>query len=302
MTSSIVHRAKIGLAMLVLGAAATQSQAQIMTTGPQAPPPPTSLSSMTSSSSGMRQIGGGPEEQPYPDPRNFGGMWQPVSAKSRHPYSFDDPPARQPILDRLARDRGIRSTGKVVGTAWTTCRPGGIIVSLFPFFTVAAMQTEDQLTLFFEDPRVVRRIWLDREHSPNIKPSYTGESVGHWEGNSLIVDTIGFNGIPELDTLGLPSSPDTHVVERFTKSADGKQITVETTIFDPANYTRALTASRTWNAVSGARQTEYDCTENVPAEDLNLTVYLKPLYRPICVRYEGKGDELGKMICKQPKD
>jgi hypothetical protein len=64
-----------------------------------------------------------------------------------------------------------------------------------------------------------------------------GDSIGRWEGSTLVVDTVGFNGYAELDARGQPTSAKLHTLERFTPSADGS-IDIDTTIEDPEYYTQ----------------------------------------------------------------
>src|SRR5579885_1510019 len=89
-----------------------------------------------------------------------------------------------------------------------------------------------------------RQIFMDgRKHTPpdKLNPTWLGESIGWYEGNdTLVVDTIGFNGRTWLDYVGHPASDKLHVVERFTRPNNGT-LHYEATIEDPENYTKPWT-------------------------------------------------------------
>jgi hypothetical protein len=88
-----------------------------------------------------------------------------------------------------------------------------------------------------------RTVYLnEKTQPPDIYPSFNGHSIGHWEGQTLLVDTIGFNGRGTLFN-GVPKTEQTHVVERFSVSADGKVMTDEMTATDPTVLAKPWTVS-----------------------------------------------------------
>jgi hypothetical protein len=87
-------------------------------------------------------------------------------------------------------------------------------------------------------PRHFREIWMDgREHPKDLKPSYHGHSIGHWEGDTLVVDTVGFNEKMWLDADGSPSTTKLHLTEKFTR-VSLERLKYEVTIDDPGAYTK----------------------------------------------------------------
>jgi hypothetical protein len=227
------------------------------------------------------------------DPHDFAGMWEPKSFNFmvRGAQLLPDAQAR------VAQFAAERAKGRIVHTAWTTCRPGAVSAMVMPRETIMIMQSPAELTVLFEMPPMARRIRMNAEHPRKIEPSYVGDSVGHWEGNTLVIDSIGFNGHAELDAQGLPTSPKLHTVERLTKTADGNSIVMKITITDPVNYSEPITIDRTWIKSDKRHQLEYDCMENPREEDFENAVFLQDLYRPTCVRVEGKGLELSRVVC-----
>lgn len=86
-------------------------------------------------------------------------------------------------------------------------------------------------------PRHFRVIYMDgREHPADLKPTYHGHSIGHWEGDTLVVDTVGFNEKMWFDDLGSPHTTKLHMTERFTR-VSLERLRYEFTIDDPGAYT-----------------------------------------------------------------
>jgi hypothetical protein len=150
--------------------------------------------------------------------------------------------------------------------------------------------------MLFEMPRMIRRIRLNAEHPANLAPSYVGDSVGRWDGGTLVVDTIGYNGYAELDARGQPTSPQLHTVERFTPTADGG-MDIVTTVTDPVYYEKSFDIPRSWKRSEARHPLEYDCMENPRQEDFDNGYYIRDRYRPVCMRVEGKGMALSEMVC-----
>ena len=87
-------------------------------------------------------------------------------------------------------------------------------------------------------PRHYREIWMDgRKHPENPKPSYLGHSIGHWEGDTLVVDSVGFNEKMWFDAEGSPHTNQLHLLERFTRISQ-QRLKYEVTIDDPGAYTK----------------------------------------------------------------
>ena len=111
-------------------------------------------------------------------------------------------------------------------------------------------------------PQTFRTIHMDRtEHPKNLQPSYYGHSIGHWEGDTLVVDSVGFNEKHWIDALGLVHTDLYHQIERFTR-LDSNTLKYEVTVDDPGAYTKPWTAGfhLRWN--DGAELFEYVCQQN----------------------------------------
>jgi len=115
-------------------------------------------------------------------------------------------------------------------------------------------------------------IYLDgRSHPKIVEPSYFGHSIGWWDGDTLLIDTVGFNEAAWMERWGMPSTSQLHTIERLTRR-DFNTLQYEITIDDPGAYTKPWTTGYTknWNAQS--ESFEYVCQENNYAPRLMVGV------------------------------
>jgi len=228
----------------------------------------------------------------------FSGMWEPKT------FGFMVPEAPLSAAGKAMVERGAAemAAGKIMHTAWTSCRPGAVSSMTMPREKILIMQSADEITLLFEMPRMTRRVRLGAAHAPEPQQSYLGDSIGRWEGDTLVIDTTGFNGYAELDARGQPTSQKLHTVERLTLSDDGSSIDIETTITDPEYYDAPFTIKRSWKRSAARLPFEYDCMENPRREDFANAYFVRERYRPTCMRVEGVGLALSKMVCRRPEE
>ena len=231
-----------------------------------------------------------------PAPR-FAGVWEPKTFG----FMVPNAPLASAGQDIVTRNAAAMQAGKIMQTAWVSCRPGAVSTMTMPREKIVILESADEVTILFEMPRMVRRIRMNGSHPETLEPGYVGDSVGRWEGATLVVDTLGFNGYAELDARGQPTSPKLHTVERFTPSADGTSIDIETTIEDPEYYTQPFVIKRWWKKSPARHPFEYDCMENPRQEDFENAYYVRERYRPICMRVEGEGMVPSKMVCRRPE-
>ena len=123
---------------------------------------------------------------------------------------------------------------------FSACMPlSPAALTLSPFVAIELRQFPDVVLLFYGDDHAVRRVYLDgRGHPASFKPTWMGHSIGKYEGDTLVVDTIGIKGNRWLDMEGHPHSDALHLVERIRR-VDQKNLEVEVTIDDPKAYKKS---------------------------------------------------------------
>ena len=121
------------------------------------------------------------------------------------------------------------------------------------------LQTPTVIGLLFEGYNHYRQIFLDGRALPKVtQPSYMGNSVGHWEGDTLVVDTNGLNDKGWLDMNGHPQTETTHITERFRRRDFG-HMDLQLTIDDPGAYTKTWSANVQWVYVPDIEMIEDIC-------------------------------------------
>jgi hypothetical protein len=131
----------------------------------------------------------------------------------------------------------------------------------YPFRFV---ETPTHLFIINESMHGYRQVFMDgRGHPPadDLVPSWHGHSIGRWEGDTLIVDTVGFNDLTWFDNYGHLHSDKMHVIERFTRRDLGN-LDIQITINDPGAYSRPFTLQFNAQLMPGQELMEYMCEEN----------------------------------------
>jgi hypothetical protein len=144
------------------------------------------------------------------------------------------------------------------------CLPPGVPRYTGTPYPFQIIQLPDRIVILYEGAsHMYRTVFMDgRKHSSDLNPTWLGESIGWWEGNdTLVVDTIGFNGKTWLDYVGHPASEALHVVEKYRRP-DSLTLVYEATIEDPKFYTKPWTTSFKVRFRPGWDLLEYVCLEN----------------------------------------
>jgi hypothetical protein len=141
------------------------------------------------------------------------------------------------------------------------CLPDGVPRFMFVPLPIEILQTPARLVMIGEGVQQMREIYMNRQHPKDLDPTYSGDAVGKWEGDTLVVDTIGFNDKTWLDQGGLPHSEAMHVVERIRR-VDHDTLIDDVTIDDPKAYTKPLASQQVYKLRPGWEIREFVCTEN----------------------------------------
>lgn len=233
------------------------------------------------------------------DTRDFAGMWRRVTVP-RDPSDFiigADLPYKPEAQTIAATHRELFKQARAAASAHLTCRPTGVQGVSTPKEAVLIMQTPEKLAMISQEDREVRHVYMNKTHPKKLQPTYSGHSVGRWEGNVLVIDTIGYNGKGQLDEMGNPHSNQLHVIERWTKSDDGNTLNATFTITDPVNYTQSFDAKRQYRRTPGMRLLDYDCAENPRSDDFSNLTFEHDWFKPTCIRPVENGISADKVVC-----
>ncbi|MBZ5576261.1 MAG: hypothetical protein LAP40_06875 [Acidobacteriia bacterium] len=143
------------------------------------------------------------------------------------------------------------------------CLPWGYTRAWQVEYPGEIMQNPDRLAILWESNNIFHVVFTDgREHPKDLDPTWMGHSIGKYDGDTLVIDTIGFNGKTWIDTAEHPSSDQLHVVERI-HYIDPQHLSYEVTWDDPKTYTKPIRNVRTFSRMKpGQELMEYWCMEN----------------------------------------
>jgi len=174
-----------------------------------------------------------------------------------------------PILQPWVRDALKKMNEKIAAggggfSPQVSCKPLGVpAFLLYPAQPVYFIQTPKEVVMIWPPNHEVRHIYLAAQHSANLKPSWYGESIGHYEsGDTLVVDTVGLNDRTYVDNFRTPHTDKLHVIERFRINPDGKSLEVEVMVDDPGAFTMQWHAVQRYRRVQQGAMNESSCAEN----------------------------------------
>ncbi len=215
---------------------------------------------------------------------DISGIWEPESATRQELLRFffdginnagEDSPSRyfmNILFDFKPEDSPLRPSavpifqehraGLAKGISSTRCLPFGV-----PLMDTAAspykiVETPGEIVVLYEQSTNFRQIYMDGRKLPeDPQPSWLGYSIGKWDGDALVVDSIGFNDRSWLDAFGHPHSEAMHVTERFQRRDFG-HMELQITVDDPKTYTRPFTIRLNLNLFPDTDVIETFCAEN----------------------------------------
>ncbi len=155
-----------------------------------------------------------------------------------------------------------RQANKLRDNPSLRCLPVGVPRLVAYSHPYKIVQTADLIVIMYESQTLFRQIFMDgRSHPVEPEPTWLGYSVGKWEGDTLVVDTVGFNDQTWLDGMGHPHSDAMKVTERFTRRDVGR-MDIEVVIEDPKAYTKPIRYVQPQQLLPDDDLIEYVCNEN----------------------------------------
>jgi hypothetical protein len=219
---------------------------------------------------------------------NLSGVWNlrstPETRYLSYAFSREEPPMTEWAQERFKLTKpsfGPRSfadsndpvnptTVNAVG-----CFPPGTPRIYLQPFPMEIVQTPARVLMIFEFNHFIRQIWTDgRVHNTDLGATWFGDSIGHWEGDTLVVDTIGLNDKTWIDRAGHPHSDQLHVVERMRRP-EPNTLQVALIMEDPKAYTKPWGGQLTFQLHPTWNITEMVCEDNV-----NFDEFLKNETKP----------------------
>jgi hypothetical protein len=162
----------------------------------------------------------------------------------------------------MKRENDKALSGGMPFSARASCLPMGVPAFIQNVVEpIHFMQTPKEVVMIFSGDAQVRHVYLDVPHSANVKPSWYGESVGRYEGDTLVVDTIGMNNKTFIDNYRTPHSEKLHVVERYKLIDSGKTLQVTFRVEDPDTFYQP------WSAIAKLRRVPMPMHEEACAEN-----------------------------------
>jgi hypothetical protein len=270
--SSFVWKARVLAGSALFAAVAASPIASSMAQPKSAPP------DFSSNGAGWVGLNGaGPFFEPVP------GQLPPIVSDPAHPFvpngtnaqpsfriaDLSNPNLKPWVKERMKKDIDEVLAGKIAFTPSSSCVPAG--VPLFMGYggpnPIVFLQTPKEVWIIFMSDQQIRRIYLDVPHSAHPKPSWYGESVGHYEGDTLVVDTIGMNDKTVVDVYRTPHTEKLHVVERWRMVDDGKAMEAVFTVDDPDTFYQP------WSGMRRYRRAQQEHDEIVCAENNTNNVF-----------------------------
>lgn len=226
------------------------------------------LLSLTGGAMAAQQGGAAGDSPIYVPPspaQNISGVWwtEKYSAKIE-PIGGGALPWTAAGKKKYAENMKGLKDGSITDEARRVCVPDGVPRILGNPYPFQIIQTPGQVTFVYELNHVIRPVLLDKPMPPEdqleIFPYYSGHSVGHWDGNTLVIETAGFNDKTFLDATGAPHSDQMKTVERIKKLSPTKLEDV-ITVTDPEMFTKPWSARYVYDLHPEVRLQDYNCGE-----------------------------------------
>ena len=196
---------------------------------------------------------------------NEGGIWSPIWVQDWADTKWVEKKVDVPFQPWAKERYDIRRRNESKNDPEGYCLPPGVPRYTGTPYPFQIFQMKDRVVILYEGAsHNYRTIYTNRKTHPkaeDLNPTWLGDSVGWYEGDAFVVDTVGFNGRTWLDYVGHPATEKLHVIERYTRT-NADQLHFEVTIDDPGAYTAQWTSSFNIPFNKGGESLEYICLEN----------------------------------------
>lgn len=193
---------------------------------------------------------------------NISGVWFTRGyQRAIVPMDGGRPPFLPWTKEAFDKREAAEKAGSPLFDPTAACLPSGVPRLIAAPYPVEIIQTPETTVILMETHHLVRIVHMNQAHPKILKPSFMGHSVGRWEGDTLVIDTVGLTTLTQIDEAGVLHSDALHVVERLRKSTP-LNLEWMFTIDDPKAFTKPWTAKRDYAWRPDTRLMEYVCEEN----------------------------------------
>ncbi|MGH9679238.1 MAG: hypothetical protein ACRD4Y_04750 [Candidatus Acidiferrales bacterium] len=220
---------------------------------------------------------GAEKAPPAPAPfHDLSGVWNMHSTPAQRKFINSTYTAEGPEMTEWAKEKyeaakpsnGPRSNPLTVtdDPVLRKCFPPGTPRIYLQPFPMQIVQTPKEILMVFEYDHTIRQIFMDgRPHPDDLIPTYMGHSIGKWDGDTLVVDTVGFNTNTWLDRDGHQHSDQLHIIERFNR-VDFDDMNIDITIMDPKALVKPWVSQLHYVLKPGWDIMELACPDNLKFE------------------------------------
>lgn len=200
---------------------------------------------------------------PNPDPHDLEGVWWLQGYQYLlGPEPGVPPPLKPKYMKILERRIRAKNRGTPEADTETQCLGHGMPRLMESPYPIEIVQTPGRITFLHEVAHEIRRIYMNRQHPKHPRISFNGDSVGHWEGDTLVVDTVAIDPRSFIDDEGSSHSAKEHLIERYRKIDGGAELELTMTVEDPVTLEHPYSYKRIYHWRPDVRPQEYICEEN----------------------------------------
>jgi len=208
-------------------------------------------------------------------PRDFSGVWSRVDPPGSNSDSFtlDEPPMTEWAAKRYAVIRegveGVQQGREDMDQMrWPYCMPPGTPRAYLRPGPLEIVQNARGVYIIHESNKLARQIYLDgRPHPDGAPPTSMGHSTGHWEGDTLVVETVGIDRLTWIDGLGHPHTDALRIEERFRRVSE-TQLEIDFLFDDPGAFTRSWGGKKVFDLQPDWELMEYSVCQDRSTEEL----------------------------------
>jgi len=202
----------------------------------------------------------------------FDGIWRNAGIGRRPPGSpgvccseegwQDFASKLQPwAMEVMVRRDAALQIGRSLPTNTSTCMPDGTPTVIDIPYAFQFVRTPTHTYILYEADNQSRRIRMNSTHPAKLAPTWYGDSIGYWDGDTLVVDTVGLNAQGQINWDGIPHTTALHVIERYTVKDPGA-MELQMTLTDPGTLTGPWTVIKHFRRLNETQLYEYVCAQN----------------------------------------